>query len=506
MLNCNPETVSTDYDVCDRLVFDELTYEAVLDIWRLQAPGNLLISMGGQSPNNLATQLAEAGIPVLGTSAQNIDRAEDRSKFSKLLDDLGVDQPRWTHIVDTGDAARVVKVLGGFPVLVRPSYVLSGAAMSVAHDENELAKILGWAKRVSPKYPVVVSKFELHAREIELDGVAADGSLLSWAISEHIEDAGVHSGDATLVLPPQRTYLETIRRARKIAERVVSALNITGPFNIQFLAKENSIKVIECNVRASRSFPFVSKVVGTNFAAHATRTMLGERQYVVVDALDLDYVGVKVPMFSFSRLAGVDPLTGVEMASTGEVGCIGYDVNEALIHGLIATGFNRPKKGVLLSLGPKVDKYNFIDEARAIVDVLRLPVFATAGTAKILTEEGVACQAVSKYDDDDDSACHLINRGVVDLVINIPREYDQHGRPDGYEIRRKAVDTGIGLVTDLKLAKAVVTALASFDGQPAQVVAWNDVVAWKDYVQPDREEVSKQSRLAAARRRGNRGL
>jgi carbamoyl-phosphate synthase large subunit len=496
MLNCNPETVSTDFDVCDRLVFDEVTYEAVLDIWHLQGPANLLISMGGQAPNNLATRLSEAGIPVLGTSARNIDRAEDRSKFSKLLDELCVDQPRWTHIVDPADATRVVAVLGGFPVLVRPSYVLSGAAMSVAHDENELVKILGWAKRVSPKHPVVVSQFELHAREIEFDGVAADGSVLLSAISEHIEDAGVHSGDATLVLPPQRTYLETIRRVRDIGERVVSALNITGPFNIQFLAKENSVKVIECNVRASRSFPFVSKVVGTNFAAHATRTMLGERQDIVVDSLNLDYVGVKVAMFSFSRLAGVDPLTGVEMASTGEVGCIGYDVDEALFHGLLATGFNRPKKGVLLSLGPRAYKYTFIDEARAIVEILRLPVFATAATAQILAEEGVACQAVSKYDDDDNSACHLIDRGVVDLVINIPREYDKHGRPDGYQIRRRAVDTGIGLVTDLKLAKAIVRALTCFDDRSGQIVAWND------YVKPDRDSAPKRSSVPATPRSG----
>ncbi len=346
--------------------------------------------------------------------------------------------------------------------------------MSVAHDEGELEQILSWAKRVSPKHPVVVSKFELHAREIELDGVAEHGRLSLWAISEHIEDAGVHSGDATLVLPPQKVYLETLRQVRKISAKIVEALDITGPFNIQFLAKANSIKVIECNLRASRSFPFVSKVTGQNFAAHATLTMLDQATPVRLDALDLDHVGVKVPMFSFSRLAGVDPLLGVEMSSTGEVGCIGRDVDEALLHGLLATGFKVPKKGVLLSLGPTVDKYTFIDEARAIIEELHLPIFATEGTAKVLAQENIPCQTVSKFEGRENDACLLIDTGVVDLVINIPREYDQHGRPDGYEIRRNAIDKGISLVTDLKLAKAVVKALLTHHERRLEVRAWND--------------------------------
>ena len=352
MLNYNPETVSTDYDVCDKLVFDEISLETVLDIIDAEKPDGIIVSMGGQIPNNLAMRLHEAGAPIVGTDPRNIDQAEDRHKFSALLDDLGIDQPQWAHATDVTEVEFLVEKLGGFPVLVRPSYVLSGAAMSVAHEPNELRRILARAKRVSPDHPVVVSKFETHAREVEVDAVAEGGKLVLWAISEHVEDAGVHSGDATLVLPPQTLYIATIRRVKKIATEIARALDITGPFNMQFLAKHNSVKVIECNLRASRSFPFVSKVTGQNFAEEATRRMLGARRDVVNNSLDLDYVGVKVPMFSFSRLVGADPMLGVEMASTGEVGCLGSDLHEALLHGLRATGFEFPKKGVLLSLGP----------------------------------------------------------------------------------------------------------------------------------------------------------
>src|SRR6266705_187022 len=338
MVNCNPETVSTDYDVCDRLIFDEISLETVLDLYEPERPYGVLVSMGGQIPNNLAIRLHRAGVKILGTDPENIDKAEDRRKFSALLDQLGIDQPRWCHITDAGEAEQMVDRLGGFPVLVRPSYVLSGAAMSVAHEPNELRRILARASSVSPDHPVVMSKFESHAREVEIDAVAREGAIGLWAISAHIEDAGIHSGDATLVLPPQTLYIATIRRIKRIAAKLARALSITGPFNVQFLAKHNAVKVIECNLRASRSLPFGSKVTGKNFAREAMRCMLGVAQEQTNNSLDLDFVGVKVPMFSFSLLVGADPMLGVEMMSTGEVGCLGADLNEALLHGLIATG------------------------------------------------------------------------------------------------------------------------------------------------------------------------
>jgi carbamoyl-phosphate synthase large subunit len=459
MLNYNPETVSTDYDVCDRLVFDEISLESVLDLCEWEKPDAVVVSMGGQIPNNLAIRLEQAGVPICGTSAQNIDRAEDRSKFSKLLDHLGIEQPRWQHATQVSDAREVVEQLGGFPVLVRPSYVLSGAAMSVAHEPQELLRILERAKRVSAEHPVVISKFETHAREIEIDAVAQRGKLVLWAICEHVENAGVHSGDATLILPPQMLYLTTIRRVREIAGELAAALEITGPFNVQFVAKNNVVKVIECNLRASRSFPFVSKVLGANFAAEAMRRMLGVEGQIRVNSLELDYVGVKAPMFSFSRLLGADPLLGVEMASTGEVGCIGADFNEALLLALMSTGFRPPRGGVLLSLGPKTEKFIFADEARVIADELRLPIFATAGTAEMLRDVGVECTVVAKGPGEGLSAIPLIESGRVDLVINVPRDYDAAGRPDGYLIRRAAIDCNVPLFTDLQLSRAVIEAL-----------------------------------------------
>ena len=421
-------------------------------------------------------RLHAEGVRILGTDPANIDRAEDRNKFSTLLDELGIDQPHWLHVTDKADAERVGDQLGGFPVLVRPSYVLSGAAMSVAHEPHELALILGRAKRVSPEHPVVVSKFETHAREIEIDAVADHGEIVLWAISEHIEDAGVHSGDATLVLPPQKLYIATIRRAKQIAAQLARALEITGPFNVQFLAKHNAVKVIECNLRASRSFPFVSKVIGQNFAAEATRRMLGVAGVTLNNGLDLDYVGVKVPMFSFARLVGVDPMLGVEMASTGEVGCLGRDLHEALLHGLLATGFRMPSRGVLLSLGPLEDKYWFADEARVIAEDLRLAIYATRGTADMLRKLGIACTEVEKQPGTDLTAMELIDTGVVDLVINIPREYDQLGRPDGYLIRRHAVDSGVPLITDLQLARALVEAMRCRRPDELRIAAWQDFV------------------------------
>jgi len=474
MLNCNPETVSTDYDVCDQLVFDEITLESVLELCEAERPDGVVLSMGGQLPNNLAMGLHEAGVPILGTSAESIDRAENRSKFSALLDRLDIDQPNWAHLTDLAEAEAIVEQLGGYPVLVRPSYVLSGAAMSVAHEHHELERILRRALAVSPEYPVVVSKFETHAREVEIDAVADGGKLVLWAISEHVENAGVHSGDATLVLPPQTLYIETIRRIKKIAAGVARELAITGPFNMQFLAKRNSVKVIECNLRASRSFPFVSKATGSNFVAEATRRMLGVRQSVVNNSLDLDYVAVKAPKFSFDRLSGADPMLGVEMASTGEVGCFGDDLHEAFLHAMVASGFRFPSKGVLLSLGPIEDKYTLVDEIRVIADELKLPIYATEGTAEALAAVGIACTAASKHQGNGNSALRLIDQEAIDLIINIPREYDQLGRPDGYLIRRRAVETGVPLITDLQLARALIEALRRRSMTDLSVLAWQD--------------------------------
>ena len=479
MLNYNPETVSTDYDTCDKLIFDEISIETVLDVYEREQPYGIVVSMGGQVPNNLAMRLHRAGARILGTAAENIDMAENRSKFSALLDRLGVDQPKWDHVTEASSATEIVKKLGGFPVLVRPSYVLSGAAMSVAHEPNQLQRIMARAKAVSPEYPVVISKFETHAREIEIDAVASGGEVILSAISEHVEDAGVHSGDATIVLPPQSLYIGTIRRIRHIAAKIARALSITGPFNIQFLAKQGEVKVIECNLRASRSFPFVSKVTGTNYVAEAMRRMLGVHKPVENRSLDLDYVAVKAPMFSFSRLVGADPMLGVEMASTGEVGCFGDDVHEALLHALVATGFRFPKKGVLLSLGPLQDKYWFADEARVIAEQLNLPIFATPGTAEALRTLGIACTSLGKGPDDDAGAIHAIEDGSVDLVINVPREYDEQGRPDGYWIRRRAVDAGIPLLTDLQLARAVIEALRHKNLATLSTLAYDEYAARK---------------------------
>jgi carbamoyl-phosphate synthase large subunit len=477
MLNHNPETVSTDYDICDRLYFDELSLETVLDVYEHERADGVVVSMGGQIPNNLALRLAAAGVKILGTSAEHIDAAEDRGRFSSLLDELGIDQPRWAHVTESAGVERIVEELGGFPVLVRPSYVLSGAAMAVAREASELRRFLFQAAVISPEHPVVISKFESHAREVEIDGVADRGELVLWAISEHIEDAGTHSGDAALVLPPQTLYIATIRRVKQIAVTLARALSITGPFNIQLLARHNAVKVIECNLRASRSFPFVSKVTGENFAAEAMRRMLGvSRQVVNPSLLDLNYVAVKAPMFSFSRVAGADPLTGVEMMSTGEVGCLGRDLHEALEQALLATGTRFPSKGVLLSLGPVVDKYWFADEARMIVQELQLPIYATRGTAEILAKEGIPCIAVEKRTESGTSGLDVIAEGLVDFVINVTREYDQHGRPDGYWIRRQAIDLGVPLVTDLQLARAVVEAMRWRRTSSLEAVALNDYV------------------------------
>jgi carbamoyl-phosphate synthase large subunit len=482
VLNCNPETVSTDYDVCDRLVFDEISLETVLELQAHEQTAGVIVSMGGQTPNNIALKLHRAGVHVLGTSPESIDLAEDRKKFSALCDELAIDQPRWSEATALDDIERVVETLGGLPVLVRPSYVLSGSAMRVAHSRAELIDYLHRATNVSPDHPVVVSKYEPHARELELDGVACDGEIVRWAVSEHLENAGVHSGDATLVLPPQRLYLETIRQARRIGSVLVRALAVTGPFNIQMLSRNNKVKVIECNLRASRSFPFVSKVLGSNFIREATALMLGSPPSLEpqADPLDLDYVAVKASQFSFRRLAGADPVLGVEMTSTGEVVCFGDDAEEALLKAMLASGFRVPQKGVLLSLGPVGDKYRFADEARALVSQgLRL--FATPGTAEILNAEAIPCETLDKEDGDGTRprAIDALRAGWIDLVINVPREYDERGRPDGYNIRRWAIDMEIPLLTDLWLARRVVRAMIRHGIRDLKSKAWHEYLGIK---------------------------
>jgi carbamoyl-phosphate synthase large subunit len=477
LLNCNPETVSTDYDACDALVFDELSLETVLELCDEEKPEGVLVSVGGQTSNTLAMPLHRAGVRILGTSPESIDTAEDRKKFSLLCDSLGIAQPRWAEAGGVGDLKPVVEALGGFPVLVRPSYVLSGAAMRVAHSEAELKDYLARATRLSPEHPVVFSKFEAHAREIELDAVAQEGRLVLWAISEHVEDAGVHSGDATLVLPPEGLNLETVREVKRLGAALARALEVSGPFNVQILALQNEVKVIECNLRASRSLPFVSKVLGHDFIREATRVILGAAPTVPegFNPLELDYVGVKAPQFSFRRLAGVDPVLRVEMASTGEVGCLGDSLDEALLKAMMSSGFRRPRHGVLLSLGPVGDKYRFADEARAL-QRMGLRLFATAGTAEVLHAQQISCETLDKEDGDGalPRATDVLRRGDIDLVINVPREYDERGRPDGFLIRRCAVDLEIPLITDLRLARKVVLALSRCPPEQLRVKPWRD--------------------------------
>ncbi len=490
LLNCNPETVSTDYDQCDRLIFDEVSLEVVLDLWE-RAPGffGVLGAMGGQTPNRLAMPLAAAGVRLLGTPAAAIDRAEDRAQFSALCDELGVDQPRWTAAAPGSGPAELtatVAALGGFPVLARPSYVLSGAAMKVASCAPELQRILARAARVSPDYPVVISKFERHARELELDGVAAGGEIFLWAISEHVEDAGVHSGDATMVLPPLGIASATLQAVRRIAAELARALRVTGPFNLQLLARGAEVKVIECNLRASRSFPLVSKVLGRDFVRAATRVMLGAPPLVdgrERDPLALPYFAVKAPMFSFRRLTGADPILGVEMASTGEVGCFGRSFEEALAKALLSTGFRFPQRGVLLSLGPPDEKSRFIAEAQSLHS-LGLRLYATAGTAAELQAAGLPCVAVDKGEAGGDSAALcLLRSGEIDLVLHLPRSYDDQGRPDGFALRRAAIDFEVPLLTSLELARAVVRVLGRYRLPTAASLAQQlELLPWHDYL------------------------
>ena len=456
MINYNPETVSTDYDVCDRLYFDELSFERVLDIIDLEQPKGVIVSVGGQIPNNLSMRLHDAEVKVLGTSPESIDRAENRKTFSAMLDDLGVDQPRWAELSSIEAIHTFIDEVG-FPVLIRPSYVLSGAAMNVVSNKNELEHFLNLATQVSKQYPVVVSEFIQQAKEIEFDGVAKDGVVLIDAISEHVEFAGVHSGDATLVFPPQKLYFETIRRIRKIASEIAKSLNITGPFNMQLLAKDNDIKVIECNLRASRSFPFVSKVMDYNFVELATKAMLnGAIPTQMPSMFELENIGVKASQFSFSRLSKADPVLGVDMASTGEVGCIGPDYYDAILKSMLSVGYRIPKKSVLISSGPIRSKIELLQSTQMLQEK-GYKIYGTRGTAKFLSENGVEIEAVAWPDEKGEkTALDLIRSKEVDFVINIPKNLSENELFNDYQIRRAAIDLNVPLVTNARLASAFI--------------------------------------------------
>ncbi len=474
MINYNPETVSTDYDICDKLYFDELTFERVLDICEKENPLGVIVSMGGQIPNNLALPLHKAGIPICGTSPLDIDKAEDRHKFSQLLDRLEVDQPEWEELTSVEDAEKFADKVG-YPVLVRPSYVLSGAAMSIALSKNELKKYLKKASEVGKEHPVVISKFITGAKEIEIDAVAKRGDLYCYAISEHVENAGVHSGDATMVLPPQRTYLETMRRIKTIAKKVSKSLNITGPFNIQFIAKDNDVKVIECNLRASRSFPFVSKVFKINFVDLATKVIMGKHvPHIDRSSFDLDYVGVKAPQFSFTRLKGSDPVLGVEMASTGEVACLGDDFNEAFLKSFISVGLNLPKKTILLSTGPIGHKAEFLEGTR-MLDKMGYKFYATKGTADFMEANSIKAEVLYwPLEKKEPNTLSYIADGKIDLVINIPKNIEKEELDNDYLIRRKAVDFDVPLITNLQLAKRFAEALFRTPIEDLKIKSWDE--------------------------------
>ena len=476
MINYNPETVSTDYDMCDRLYFDELTFERVMDILEMESPHGVILSVGGQIPNNLATRLDDAGVNILGTSAKSIDNAEDRHKFSAMLDRLGIDQPRWRELTSFADIDDFIREVG-FPVLVRPSYVLSGAAMNVCSNEEDLHRFLTLAANVSKQHPVVVTEFIQHAKEIEMDAVAQDGEIKIYAISEHIEFAGVHSGDATIQFPPQKLYVETMRRIKKVSAQIAKALNISGPFNIQYLAKNNDIKVIECNLRASRSFPFVSKVLKINFIDLATRVMLGQKVEKPSKTLfDLDYVGIKASKFSFSRLQGADPVLGVDMASTGEVGCLGDDTNEALLKSMLSVGHRIPKRSVLLSTGTPRQKADMLEAAQQLHKA-GLKIYATEGTHRFLTENGVPAVRVYWPGDGADAhpqALDLLHRKIIDMVVNLPKNLSSAELSNGYKIRRAAIDLNIPLITNARLAATFIKAFTSLPLDDIEIKSWDE--------------------------------
>ena len=481
LLNYNPETVSTDYDMCDRLYFDELTYERVMDVIELENPHGVVVSVGGQIPNNLALRLDKSGVPILGTKACNIDKAEDRNKFSSIVDALGVDQPEWSELTTMDDVDKFIDKVG-FPVLVRPSYVLSGAAMNVCYDEEQLRRFLSLASDVSQEHPVVISKFMDRCKEIEFDAVADEGEILAYAISEHIEYAGVHSGDATIHFPPQKLYVETVRRIKKIARKIAGALQISGPFNIQFLAKENKIKVIECNLRASRSFPFVSKVLKINFIELATKVMLGKHPAAPQkSAFDLDYVGVKSSQFSFARLEEADPMLGVDMSSTGEVGCIGDNLDEALLKSILSVGNTIPAKKILLSTGDPLQKADMLTACKLLADH-GYELYATGGTYKYFIENSIPCKRVlwpsevknASMNTLFPSALDMIKNKEVDMVINVPKNFSEEELYNGYHIRRSAIDSNIPLFSNARLATAFIRAFCSMTMDDIQIKSWDE--------------------------------
>jgi carbamoyl-phosphate synthase large subunit len=474
MINYNPETVSTDYDICDKLYFDELNFERVMDICEKENPEGLIVSMGGQIPNNLAMPLHNAGVPILGTSPIKIDNAENRYKFSHLLDDLNIDQPEWEELTSIEEAEGFAGKIG-YPVLVRPSYVLSGAAMSIVLSKEELKNYLVKASNVNREYPVVISKFITDAKEIDIDAVADRGALLCYAISEHVENAGVHSGDATLVLPPQRTYLETMRKIKITSRKIAKSLEISGPFNIQFIAKKNKIKVIECNLRSSRSFPFVSKVLGLNFIDIATKVITNNKiPKIESSSFDLDYVGVKAPEFSFTRLKGSDPVQTVEMTSTGEVACIGDDFNEAFLKSLLSVGFRIPEKSILLSTGSIESKAALLENIM-MLNEMGYTVYATAGTAKFLEANGIKAGILRwPLEEKEPNVLTYIAEKKIDLVINIPKSIEREELDNDYLIRRKAADFNIPLITNLQLAKRFIEAIYTTKIDDLKIKSWDE--------------------------------
>ncbi|MCD8073019.1 MAG: carbamoyl-phosphate synthase (glutamine-hydrolyzing) large subunit [Alistipes sp.] len=474
IINYNPETVSTDYDMCDRLYFDELTLERVLDVTDLEAPKGVIVSVGGQIPNNLAMRLDGQGVPILGTAARDIDRAEDRHKFSSMCDQAGIDQPRWKELTSLEEIYRFADEVG-FPLLIRPSYVLSGAAMNVVSNRDELEGFLTLATDVSRQHPVVVTEFIENAKEIEIDAVARDGEVLIYAISEHVEFAGVHSGDATMVFPPQKMYVETMRRIKKISRLIAENLHITGPFNMQLMAKDNDIKVIECNLRASRSFPFVSKVLKVNFIDIATRVMLGLGAEIPhKSAFDLDYVGIKAPQFSFSRLQKADPVRGVEMASTGEVGCIGEDFHEAILKAMLSVGYRIPERNILLSTGDARSKSELLPAARALVQ-RGYNLYATKGTADYLGQNGIRAEVLHWPDSvQQPNTLDYIRDRKIDLVVNIPKNLSASELSNDYTIRRSAIDFNVPLITNARLASAFIVAFCKLDRKDIGIKSWDE--------------------------------
>ena len=475
MINYNPETVSTDYDMCDRLYFDELTFERVMDIIDLEQPNGVIVSTGGQIPNNLAVLLDEQHVPILGTKAQDIDNAEDRAKFSQMLTNNGINQPEWSALTSMDDIDRFIERVG-FPVLVRPSYVLSGAAMNVCSNEDELKRFLQLAANVSEDHPVVVSKFIEHAKEIEMDAVAKNGEVIAYAISEHIEFAGVHSGDATIQFPPQKLYVETVRRCKRVGRQIAKELHINGPFNIQFMARDNDILVIECNLRASRSFPFVSKVLKINLIELATRVMLGlPVEKPSKNLFDLDYVGIKASQFSFNRLQKADPVLGVDMSSTGEVGCLGDDTNTALLKSMLSVGHRIPKKNILLSTGGAKQKVAMLDAAKMLIDH-GYNLYATGGTSKFLTENGIQNTHVlwPSEEGDEPKALDLLHDHTIDMVVNIPKNLTSSELTNGYKIRRAAIDLNVPLITNARLASAFIYAFCTTKLEDIGIKAWSE--------------------------------